>query len=318
MAYSLYDAAVTPCAQQLGALAGIIDKAAAHCATNKIEELVLLQDRLYPDMFCLARQIRQSADFAMNAGGRLAGVTPPALPAVDDTSFAAAKSRVETALAFVKSLTLRTGRRRGGQSYHLDRRRQRPENEGQRLSATVRPAEFLLLCNDGVQYPASSRRAARKAGLPRPGQLALGASKFCASQRRLLPNSNSAHETPAGDVLWVGRARRTGKSTPAYSWAFPPSLSPASAGLFFVSGRRRCQGHVRFRCSDWVPFAGAPHFSPPSVKFGPLRRALFVSARISLRIDGWVGNRRPRKSEVWDKAPVGRSVLTASRAVIAT
>jgi len=27
MAYSLYDAAVTPCAQQLGALAGIIDKA---------------------------------------------------------------------------------------------------------------------------------------------------------------------------------------------------------------------------------------------------------------------------------------------------
>ena len=32
MAYSLCDAAVTPCAQQLGALAGIIDKAAAHCA----------------------------------------------------------------------------------------------------------------------------------------------------------------------------------------------------------------------------------------------------------------------------------------------
>ena len=95
MAYSLYDAAVTPCAQQLGALAGIIDKAAAHCAANKIEESALLQDRLYPDMFCLARQIRQSADFAMNTGGRLAGVTPPTMPAVDDTSFAAAKSRVE-------------------------------------------------------------------------------------------------------------------------------------------------------------------------------------------------------------------------------
>ena len=38
MAYSLYDAAVTPCVQQLGALAGIIDKAAAHCAANKIDE----------------------------------------------------------------------------------------------------------------------------------------------------------------------------------------------------------------------------------------------------------------------------------------
>ena len=39
MAYSLYDAAVTPCVQQLGALAGIIDKAAAHCSANKIEEI---------------------------------------------------------------------------------------------------------------------------------------------------------------------------------------------------------------------------------------------------------------------------------------
>src|SRR4051794_19081268 len=104
MAYSLYDAAVTPCVQQLGALAGIIDKAAAHCAANKIEESALLQDRLYPDMFCLARQIRQSADFAMNTGGRVAGVTPPALPGVDDTSFAAARGRVETALGFVQSL----------------------------------------------------------------------------------------------------------------------------------------------------------------------------------------------------------------------
>jgi uncharacterized protein len=105
MTYSLYDAAVTPCVQQLGALAGIIDKAAAHCAANKIEESSLLQDRLFPDMFCLARQIRQSADFGMNTGARLAGVTPPALPAVDDTSFADAKHRVETALAFVKALT---------------------------------------------------------------------------------------------------------------------------------------------------------------------------------------------------------------------
>jgi uncharacterized protein len=105
MAYSLYDAAVTPCVQQLGALVGIIDKAAAHCVANKIEEPALLQDRLYPDMFCLARQIRQAADFGMNTGARLAGVTPPALPAVDDTSFADAKQRVETALGFVKSLT---------------------------------------------------------------------------------------------------------------------------------------------------------------------------------------------------------------------
>jgi hypothetical protein len=63
-----------------------------------------LQDRLYPDMFCLARQIRQSADFAMNTAAAWPA-SSPTMPAVDDTSFAAAKSRVETALGFVKFLT---------------------------------------------------------------------------------------------------------------------------------------------------------------------------------------------------------------------
>ena len=154
MAYSLYDAAVTPCAQQLGALAGIIDKAAAHCAANKIEESALLQDRLYPDMFCLARQIRQSADFAMNTGGRLAGVTPPAMPAVDDTSFAAAKSRVETALGFVKSLTRAQVDGAEGKVIAWT-----ASGNDRKMKGSDYLQQFALLCNDGVQHPASSRRA---------------------------------------------------------------------------------------------------------------------------------------------------------------
>jgi uncharacterized protein len=104
MTFTAYDAAVPTCAQQLGALANIIDKAAQHCAANKIEESALLNDRLYPDMFCLARQIRQAADFGCNTAGRLAGVAAPDLGGTDDTSFAQAKKRVEAALAFVKSI----------------------------------------------------------------------------------------------------------------------------------------------------------------------------------------------------------------------
>ena len=104
MTFSMYDASVPICAQQLGALANVIDKAAAHCAAGKIEEAALLSDRLYPDMFCLARQIRQAADFGRNTPGRLAGVAGPEFAAVDDTSFAQAKKRVEDSLAFVKSL----------------------------------------------------------------------------------------------------------------------------------------------------------------------------------------------------------------------
>ncbi len=105
MAFSMYDATVTICAQQLGALVGIIDKAAAHCAEKKIDEAWLLSDRLAPDMFTLARQIRQATDFGRNTPGRLAGVALPEFAAVDDTSFAAAKERAQKSLDFVNSLT---------------------------------------------------------------------------------------------------------------------------------------------------------------------------------------------------------------------
>jgi len=105
MAFSMYDASVPFCTQQLGALVTIIEKSAAHCAEHKIEESALLSDRLYPDMFSLARQFRQAADFGRTTPGRLAGVAGPDFAAVDDTSFAAAKKRVEDSLAFVKTLT---------------------------------------------------------------------------------------------------------------------------------------------------------------------------------------------------------------------
>jgi hypothetical protein len=105
MAFSMYNASVPICAQQLGALAGILDKAAAHCEAKKIEEAALLSDRLYPDMFTLARQIRQATDFGRNTPGRLAGNVPTDFAATDDTSFADAKARAERSLAFVNTLT---------------------------------------------------------------------------------------------------------------------------------------------------------------------------------------------------------------------
>jgi hypothetical protein len=105
MTISMYTASVPICAQQLSALVGILDKAAAHCAAKKIDEAALLSDRLYPDMFTLARQIRQATDFGRNTPGRLAGLVPTDFAATDDTTFAEAKSRTERSLAFVKTLT---------------------------------------------------------------------------------------------------------------------------------------------------------------------------------------------------------------------
>ncbi|HEY8290309.1 MAG TPA: DUF1993 domain-containing protein [Acetobacteraceae bacterium] len=105
MAFSMYSASVPVCTQQLGALVGILDKAAAHCAAKKIDEAALLTDRLYPDMFTLARQIRQATDFGRSTPGRLAGGALPEFPASDDASFADAKARTEKSLAYVRTLT---------------------------------------------------------------------------------------------------------------------------------------------------------------------------------------------------------------------
>jgi len=102
MAFSMFDACVPVCTQMLSGLAGVIDKAATQAAAKKFDEAALLADRLYPDMFTLARQIRQATDFARNTPGRLADVKLPEFPATDDTTFAAVKERIEKSMAFVK------------------------------------------------------------------------------------------------------------------------------------------------------------------------------------------------------------------------
>ena len=104
MALSMYQACVPVITQMLNGLGGVLDKAAAQCAEKKYEEAAFLQARLFPDMFPMARQVKQATDFGRNAPGRLAGVTSPAFPDAD-SSFAELKDRVAKSLEFVKGFT---------------------------------------------------------------------------------------------------------------------------------------------------------------------------------------------------------------------
>ena len=105
MAFSTNQAGVPICTQILGAMSGIIDKAAAHCAEKQGRRGVAADQPRYPDMFSLARQIRQCSDFGRNIPGRLAGGPLLSFAATDDTSFAACKARVEKSLDYVKGFT---------------------------------------------------------------------------------------------------------------------------------------------------------------------------------------------------------------------
>lgn len=103
MTISMHAASVPVFRQILGSLSDILDKAEAHAIAKKIDPSALLQARLFPDMFPLARQILIACEFAKGASARLAGVE---VPKYDDTeqSFADYKARIAKTLAFIGTL----------------------------------------------------------------------------------------------------------------------------------------------------------------------------------------------------------------------
>ncbi len=103
MTFSMYSASVPVFKQILTSLSDLLDKAEAHATDKKIEPAALLQARLFPDMFPLARQVQIAADFAKGASARLAGVE---VPRYDDTetTFAELRARIAKTLDFIGGL----------------------------------------------------------------------------------------------------------------------------------------------------------------------------------------------------------------------
>ncbi len=93
----------TMSAQMLGSLGSILRKGADHAAGLKVAESVLLDSRLYPDMFPLSRQVQIACDQVTRGGARLAGVDLPSFPDTE-TSFAQLIERTEKANAFAQGL----------------------------------------------------------------------------------------------------------------------------------------------------------------------------------------------------------------------
>ena len=87
----------------LNALAAILDKAEAYAEAKKIDPSVLINVRLFPNMFALARQIQTACDQAKNASARLAGIDPPRYEDNEKT-ISELKTRIARTLDFLKTL----------------------------------------------------------------------------------------------------------------------------------------------------------------------------------------------------------------------
>jgi hypothetical protein len=103
MTISMYQISVPVFVKMLTNLKGILDKAAAHAQTKKIDESVFLDARLYPDMFPFTRQVQLACDFGRGTGARLAGREPPAA-GEGQKSFAELTALIDNAVDYLRSL----------------------------------------------------------------------------------------------------------------------------------------------------------------------------------------------------------------------
>jgi uncharacterized protein len=103
MPVSMYTVSIPVFIQHLNGLSTILDKAAVWAGARKVSEADLLNMRLSPDMFNLARQVRAATDHAANAAGRLADKELLKF-ANDETTIAQLKDRIAKTIDYLRSV----------------------------------------------------------------------------------------------------------------------------------------------------------------------------------------------------------------------
>ncbi|MEW9897548.1 DUF1993 domain-containing protein [Chitinivorax sp. PXF-14] len=104
MTLSMYQASVPVFARMMNNLAAILEKAAAHAEARKIDPAVLLNSRLFPDMFALSRQVQVVSDTAKGCVARLAGLEPPKFED-NEASFPELIARLKKTIDFINSVS---------------------------------------------------------------------------------------------------------------------------------------------------------------------------------------------------------------------
>jgi uncharacterized protein len=99
----LYDASIGVFVPYLGNLSALLDHAAAHAKARNIDPAVLLNLRLYPNMYSFKQQVGEANRHAVVAGALLAGRAPHAFPNTEP-DIPELKSRISAAIDFVQGL----------------------------------------------------------------------------------------------------------------------------------------------------------------------------------------------------------------------
>ncbi len=103
MSISMHEASVGVFVPFLHNLSGLLDHAASYAEAGKIDPAVLLNMRLYPDMYNLAQQVAEANRHAVIACALLAGREPPDFAELRP-DLSELKARLAAGIAFVESL----------------------------------------------------------------------------------------------------------------------------------------------------------------------------------------------------------------------
>ena len=103
MTISMYQASIPGFTRALNNLADILQKAADHCEAKKIDPAVLVNSRLYPDMFPLSKQVQIASDAAKGGAARLAQAQPPSFED-NETTLPQLIERARKTVAYLQTL----------------------------------------------------------------------------------------------------------------------------------------------------------------------------------------------------------------------
>lgn len=99
----MYDATIPPLKRALTNLAANLRKGAVYAEAKKIEPSVLINARLFADMYPLSRQIQIATDMSKGAAARLAGIEIPKYED-NETSFEELQARIAKTIEFLDTI----------------------------------------------------------------------------------------------------------------------------------------------------------------------------------------------------------------------
>lgn len=102
MQMSMYHASIPLFAHMLRNLDAILAKGVAHAEAKGFDPGVLVNARLYPDMFPLSRQVQIATDVVKGCPARLSGQEPPSFED-NESSFPELSERVKKTIAFLET-----------------------------------------------------------------------------------------------------------------------------------------------------------------------------------------------------------------------